>query len=164
MSSNNNDVNETTEKFKMFKSNNYKSLKGIVRIMLMPSFSPTFKSGKITKWYGREGDFLKANDVLFDVVTHSLTNSEKAETHLHVEIQEDMYIAKLIESEGETREVQVGAPIAILCEESSDVGIAGKLSFMNEIKIVEDCSSKVQICMWQAYVKSKNDPGACGCS
>jgi pyruvate/2-oxoglutarate dehydrogenase complex dihydrolipoamide acyltransferase (E2) component len=130
--------------------------------MLMPTLSPSFKLGKITKWYGRKGDFLKANDILFDVTTHSLTNFDSKESSLHVEIQEDMYIAKVIEEAG-GKEVHVGAPIAILCEEQNDIDVAEKLIIEDDNKMFE-ISNKVQVCMWQAFVRSKNDSGACGCS
>jgi len=39
----------------------------------MPKLSPTMESGTIVKWIKREGDFVKAGDVLFEVATDKAT-------------------------------------------------------------------------------------------
>lgn len=46
--------------------------------LTMPKLSPTMEEGTITKWRKKEGDFVKAGDVLFEVATDKATVEHNA--------------------------------------------------------------------------------------
>eukprot|EP01035_Chromulina_nebulosa_P020628 gene20628-26745_t len=118
----------------------------------MPQLSPTMLSGVITKWHIKETDLIIPYQLVIEISTNSLTNTSNEVSVMEVEVVEgELYVDKLLVKEGEI--VNVGKPIAILKENKGD-----------SISIDEEELGKLPSVMWQAYVKSKSDSGACGCS
>lgn len=68
--------------------------------------------GNIIKWYVKPGDEVKSGTVLADIETDKAT--------LAFENQEDGFLAQLLIPEG-SRDIEVGAPVAIICEESASI-------------------------------------------
>lgn len=76
----------------------------------MPKLSPTMEEGTLTKWHKKEGDHVKAGDVLFEVAT------DKANVE-HAALDEG-WIKKILLKEGET--AKVNQAIAICTEEEKE--------------------------------------------
>jgi pyruvate/2-oxoglutarate dehydrogenase complex dihydrolipoamide acyltransferase (E2) component len=79
--------------------------------ILMPALSPTMTEGKLAKWHVKEGDVVKAGQVLCEIETDKAT--------MEVEAVDEGTIGKLLIAEG-TENVAVNTPIAILLEEGED--------------------------------------------
>lgn len=131
----------------------------------MPTLSPSMTSGTVAKWMVKQGQLLSTYDHIFDVAVENLTKtSEKEEKSiLEVEILEgDVYVAAILAPEGSHR--KIGSPIMVVCEDEKDIDTITKLLQDSHKSTLHKEISESQIAMWQAYVKSKSDAGACGCS
>ncbi|ASG20739.1 pyruvate dehydrogenase complex dihydrolipoamide acetyltransferase [Nitrospirillum viridazoti] len=76
--------------------------------ILMPALSPTMTEGKLAKWVKKEGDTIKAGDVIAEIETDKAT--------MEVEAVDEGTLAKILVPEG-TEGVAVNAKIAVLLEE-----------------------------------------------
>jgi pyruvate dehydrogenase E1 component beta subunit len=79
--------------------------------VLMPALSPTMEEGKLAKWLVREGDSVRAGDVIAEIETDKAT--------MEVEAADDGRLGKILVPEG-TEHVRVNQPIAILLAEDED--------------------------------------------
>ena len=86
--------------------------------ILMPALSPTMEEGKLVKWLVREGDNVRAGDVIAEIETDKAT--------MEVEAAEDGKLGKILVAEG-TEHVPVNRPIALLLVDGE--GVAGASSF-----------------------------------
>ena len=87
--------------------------------VLMPALSPTMTEGKIASWRKKEGDAIKAGDVLAEIETDKAT--------MEVEAVDEGTLAKILVPAG-TEGVKVNVPIAVLAAEGEDVAAASKSS------------------------------------
>ena len=76
--------------------------------ILMPALSPTMEEGKLAKWLVKEGQTVKAGDVIAEIETDKAT--------MEVEAVDEGKVGQLLVSEG-TEGVKVNTPIATLLEE-----------------------------------------------
>jgi pyruvate dehydrogenase E2 component (dihydrolipoamide acetyltransferase) len=83
--------------------------------ILMPALSPTMEKGNLAKWLKKEGDKVKAGDILAEIETDKAT--------MEYEAIEEGVIAKILVPEG-TADVAVNEPIAVLAAEDEDVKAA----------------------------------------
>jgi pyruvate dehydrogenase E2 component (dihydrolipoamide acetyltransferase) len=83
--------------------------------ILMPALSPTMTEGTLAKWLVKEGDTIKAGDVIAEIETDKAT--------MEVEAVDEGVLAKILVAAG-TENVAVNAPIAILAGEGEDAGEA----------------------------------------
>ena len=83
--------------------------------VLMPALSPTMTEGTLASWLVKEGDSVKAGDVIAEIETDKAT--------MEVEALDDGVVAKLAVAEG-TQNVAVNAVIAVLAEDGESVGDA----------------------------------------
>jgi pyruvate dehydrogenase E2 component (dihydrolipoamide acetyltransferase) len=83
--------------------------------ILMPALSPTMTEGKLAKWLKKEGDEVKAGDVIAEIETDKAT--------MEVEAVDEGKLQKILVAEG-TDGVQVNAPIAVLLGEGEDPSAA----------------------------------------
>jgi pyruvate dehydrogenase E2 component (dihydrolipoamide acetyltransferase) len=83
--------------------------------ILMPALSPIMEKGNLAKWLKKEGDKVKAGDVLAEIETDKAT--------MEYEAIDDGVIAKILVPEG-TADVAVNQPIAVLAAEGEDVKAA----------------------------------------
>jgi pyruvate dehydrogenase E2 component (dihydrolipoamide acetyltransferase) len=81
--------------------------------ILMPALSPTMEEGKLAKWLVREGQTVKAGDIIAEIETDKAT--------MEVEAVEEGRISKLLIAEG-TEGVKVNAPIALVLAEGESEG------------------------------------------
>jgi pyruvate dehydrogenase E2 component (dihydrolipoamide acetyltransferase) len=73
--------------------------------ILMPALSPTMEEGKLAKWHVKEGDAVKAGDILAEIETDKAT--------MEFESIDEGRIGKILIPEG-TEGVKVNQPIAVL--------------------------------------------------
>jgi pyruvate dehydrogenase E2 component (dihydrolipoyllysine-residue acetyltransferase) len=83
--------------------------------VLMPALSPTMTEGSLAKWHKKEGDTVKAGDVLAEIETDKAT--------MEFEAVDEGTLGKILVPEG-TQHVAVNAPIAVILgvgEKASDI-------------------------------------------
>src|ERR1700710_1943532 len=83
--------------------------------ILMPALSPTMTEGKLSKWLKKEGDAIKAGDVIAEIETDKAT--------MEVEAVDEGTLSKILVPEG-TDNVAVNTPIASLTGEDEDASAA----------------------------------------
>lgn len=83
--------------------------------ILMPALSPTMEKGNLAKWLKKEGDKVKAGDIIAEIETDKAT--------MEYEAVDEGTLAKIIVPEG-TQDVAVNSPIAVLAAEGEDVKAA----------------------------------------
>jgi pyruvate dehydrogenase E1 component beta subunit len=76
--------------------------------ILMPALSPTMEQGKLAKWLKKEGDSIRAGDVIAEIETDKAT--------MEVEAVDEGTLAKIIVPEG-AENVAVNSPIAVIVAE-----------------------------------------------
>ncbi len=83
--------------------------------ILMPALSPTMEEGTLAKWNVKEGDEVKAGDVIAEIETDKAT--------MEVEAVDEGKVGKLVIPEG-TEGVKVNSLIAVLLEDGEDASAA----------------------------------------
>jgi pyruvate dehydrogenase E1 component beta subunit len=83
--------------------------------VLMPALSPTMTEGKIARWTKKEGDAIKAGDVIAEIETDKAT--------MEVEAVDEGTLAKILVAEG-TENVAVNTLIALIAAEGEDIAAA----------------------------------------
>ncbi|WP_439576148.1 pyruvate dehydrogenase complex dihydrolipoamide acetyltransferase [Phreatobacter sp.] len=83
--------------------------------ILMPALSPTMEKGNLAKWLKKEGDAIKAGDVIAEIETDKAT--------MEVEAVDEGILAKILVAEG-TQDVPVNQLIAVIAGEGEDVKAA----------------------------------------
>lgn len=83
--------------------------------ILMPALSPTMEEGKLAKWLKKEGDAIKAGDILAEIETDKAT--------MEVEAVDEGILAKILISDG-TENVAVNTPIGVIAADGEDVAAA----------------------------------------
>jgi len=76
--------------------------------ILMPALSPTMTEGSLAKWHKKEGDTVKAGDVLAEIETDKAT--------MEFEAVDEGTLGRILVPEG-TQHVQVNQPIAVILGE-----------------------------------------------
>jgi len=74
----------------------------------MPALSPTMTEGNLAKWHKKEGDAVKAGEVIAEIETDKAT--------MEVEAVDEGVIGKILIPAG-TQNVAVNTPIAMLLAE-----------------------------------------------
>src|SRR5580700_1611099 len=83
--------------------------------ILMPALSPTMTEGTLARWLKKEGETIKAGDVIAEIETDKAT--------MEVEAVDEGVLGKILVQDG-TANVAVNAPIAVLVEEGEAVPAA----------------------------------------
>ncbi len=86
--------------------------------VLMPALSPTMTEGNLAKWHKKEGDKVKAGDILAEIETDKAT--------MEFEAVDEGTLGRILVPEG-TKGVQVNQPIAVILgegEKASDIKAA----------------------------------------
>src|SRR5690348_16357674 len=79
--------------------------------VLMPALSPTMTEGNLAKWHKKEGDEVKAGDILAEIETDKAT--------MEFEAVDEGTLGKILVPEG-TQAVKVNEPIAVILGEGED--------------------------------------------
>ena len=80
----------------------------MVTEILMPALSPTMEEGTLAKWLKKEGDAVKAGDIIAEIETDKAT--------MEFEAVDEGIMGKILIDEG-TQGVKVNTPIAVLVDE-----------------------------------------------
>ena len=85
--------------------------------ILMPALSPTMEKGNLAKWLKKEGDSIKAGDIIAEIETDKAT--------MEVEAVDEGTLAKIVVPEG-TSDVPVNDVIGLIAAEGEDAkSVAG---------------------------------------
>src|SRR3979490_2270865 len=79
--------------------------------ILMPALSPTMEEGRLAKWHVKEGDAVKAGDILAEIETDKAT--------MEFEAIDEGRIGKILIPEG-AEGIKVNVPIALLETEDGE--------------------------------------------
>jgi pyruvate dehydrogenase E1 component beta subunit len=85
--------------------------------VLMPALSPTMEKGNLARWVKKEGDAVKAGDVIAEIETDKAT--------MEVEAVDEGTLGQILVPEG-TEDVAVNTPIATILAEGESAGAAAK--------------------------------------
>lgn len=85
--------------------------------ILMPALSPTMTEGNLVKWHKKEGDVVKAGQVIAEIETDKAT--------MEVEAVDEGILGRIIVPEG-SESVAVNSLIALLLEEGEDASVLDK--------------------------------------
>ena len=107
--------------------------------VIMPKLGLTMESGKIEKWHKKEGDKVKAGEVLFEVMTDKVT--------IEVESYNSGVLRKILRVEGE--EVPITEVVAYIGEEDEEIPqaeseLAAEDKKKVELKKAEEAAEKVK--------------------
>lgn len=107
--------------------------------VIMPKLGLTMESGKIEKWHKKEGNKVKAGEVLFEVMTDKVT--------IEVESYNSGILRKILRVEGE--EVPVTEVVAYIGEEDEEIPkaeseLAAEDKKKVEVKKAEEAAEKVK--------------------
>ncbi len=96
--------------------------------ILMPALSPTMTEGNLAKWHKKEGDTVKAGEVIAEIETDKAT--------MEVEAVDEGILGKILVAAG-TQNVSVNTPIATLLAdgETNDNSAAGPVPVKNDLDI-----------------------------
>lgn len=108
--------------------------------ILMPALSPTMTEGNLAKWLKKEGDQVKAGDVIAEIETDKAT--------MEVEAVDEGILGKILVAEG-AQAVAVNTPIAVLVEEGEDASnieaSASKSKAVTDIPCVPQSSASPMV-------------------
>lgn len=93
-------------------------------LLPMPALSPTMEMGTISKWELKEGDSFGPGSVICSVETDKAT--------MDFEAQDDGIIAKILKDGPDAVDIPIGAPIAVVVEEESDVAAFADFTITEE--------------------------------
>src|SRR3990167_1847157 len=79
--------------------------------ILMPALSPTMEKGNLAKWLKKEGEAVKAGDIIAEIETDKAT--------MEVEAVDEGTLGKILVAEG-AQDITVNQPIAVLLSEGED--------------------------------------------
>jgi pyruvate dehydrogenase E2 component (dihydrolipoamide acetyltransferase) len=79
--------------------------------ILMPALSPTMEKGNLAKWLKKEGEAVKAGDIIAEIETDKAT--------MEVEAVDEGTLGKILVAEG-AQDIPVNQPIAVLLSEGED--------------------------------------------
>lgn len=153
----------------------------------MPSLSHAMQSGRISRWLKAPGELVSVYDILAEVTTDNLVEEAyrlddfAGAVTLLLESQEEAYLAAVLVPDGQ--EVPIGTPVAILCEDESDVAAtadaaqrlksAGLTNVYDEASMLRQQQQEeargfsLQLLEWQSYLKESskdtNSSSSCGC-
>jgi pyruvate dehydrogenase E2 component (dihydrolipoamide acetyltransferase) len=85
--------------------------------VLMPALSPTMTEGNLAKWHKKEGDAVKAGDILAEIETDKAT--------MEFEAVDEGTLGRILVPEG-TQAVKVNQPIAMILGEGEDAAALDK--------------------------------------
>jgi len=85
--------------------------------VLMPALSPTMTEGSLAKWHKKEGDTVKAGDILAEIETDKAT--------MEFEAVDEGTLGRILVPEG-TKGVLVNQPIAVILGEGESAGDIAK--------------------------------------
>ena len=117
--------------------------------ILMPALSPTMSEGKLSKWLVKEGDIIKAGDLLAEIETDKAI--------MEFESSEDGTLKKILINEG-TENIKVNEPIALLETSNSLIEETSPSKIVKENKKIskKETKSNNSLLVGKSEVLQKN--------
>ncbi len=112
--------------------------------ILMPALSPTMKEGNLARWLKKEGDKIKAGEVIAEIETDKAT--------MEVEAVDEGILGKIIIAGG-TENVAVNSLIALILEEGEDQKSLANYA-KNTSNVLPKNESKPQVKIEEVAVKN----------
>lgn len=141
-----------------------KKLKGVVYVLMMPALSPSMARGTVTQLYSTApGSVVSKYSLFADIKCKSLMKAAapEEEVELEIELQDDVVVARVLTAVGEI--VNIGAPLAVFCEEEEDVELAAAIDVSTADSLNTALgNANIRAAVWQAYVKSEKHSISCG--
>lgn len=103
--------------------------------ILMPALSPTMKEGNLAKWIKKEGEKIKAGEVIAEIETDKAT--------MEVEAVDEGILAKILVTEG-TENVAVNSCIALLLENGEDKKLLDGYSIKASTEKTQDNTNNIE--------------------
>ncbi|HEX4112044.1 MAG TPA: pyruvate dehydrogenase complex dihydrolipoamide acetyltransferase [Stellaceae bacterium] len=116
--------------------------------LLMPALSPTMTEGKLAKWSKKEGDAVKAGDVIAEIETDKAT--------MEFEAVDEGTLGKILVPEG-AENIAVNQPIAILLEEGEDKSALDQAP-KSPVKTLEAPKAETKVASTPAPAPTPNPP------
>ncbi len=104
--------------------------------ILMPALSPTMKEGNLAKWIKKEGDKIKAGEVIAEIETDKAT--------MEVEAVDEGILGKILIKEG-TENVAVNSCIALILNEGEDKKILNEYSAAKPETKNQDSAKTIEV-------------------
>jgi len=105
--------------------------------ILMPALSPTMTEGTLARWLKKEGDTVKAGDVIAEIETDKAT--------MEVEAVDEGILGKLLVADG-TEGVKVNQPIAILVGAAQFATTAAAATFRSTATTPSTAAGRICAC------------------
>lgn len=121
--------------------------------ILMPALSPTMTEGNLTKWLKKEGDAVKAGDVIAEIETDKAT--------MEVEAADEGILGRIVVSAG-AEQVAVNTVIALLLEEGEDPTVLEKAPSSMQAQHKEAPSKTLQVGIQVNASTDKSPPPSTG--
>ena len=96
--------------------------------ILMPALSPTMEKGNLAKWVKKEGEAVKAGDVIAEIETDKAT--------MEVEAADEGTLGKILVPEG-TADVAVNTPIALILADGEAASVLKRVDVGAEERAAE---------------------------
>ena len=119
--------------------------------ILMPALSPTMEEGTLAKWHVREGDAVKAGQILAEIETDKAT--------MEFEAVDEGTIGRLLVAEG-TAGVKVNTPIAEMAGDDAEAPVPAATPAVNASGGPGDASSAGEKAAVAADARSAAEPQA----
>jgi pyruvate/2-oxoglutarate dehydrogenase complex dihydrolipoamide acyltransferase (E2) component len=119
------------------------------KVISLPKLSPSFKYGDFEKWHVEEGDQIEMHQLIYDVKTTSLTDTDSAQRCLEIESHEEGWLARAFVHGGE-ESIMPGTPLGIMVEEKDNIDLFAKLSANDFLSDSADVTGDF---VYQAYTK-----------
>ncbi len=103
--------------------------------ILMPALSPTMKEGNLAKWIKKEGDKIKAGDVIAEIETDKAT--------MEVEAVDEGILGKILVADG-TENVEVNSLIALILEDGEDKSVLDSYKAKASSKAAAPAAAKTE--------------------
>src|SRR3989337_1342099 len=104
--------------------------------VLMPALSPTMEKGNLAKWLKKEGDTVKAGDVIAEIETDKAT--------MEVEAVDEGTLGQILVPEGAT-DVAVNTPIAVIVAAGEDAAVFTDGDFATQQKAAESAPPAIAV-------------------
>jgi len=127
------------------------------RLLVMPKLSPTMEQGLIRKLLIKPSQYTEPYQHVMDISVHSMLNSSNDVQEMEIELHDESYVVSIFPEAQEGCTLKVGEPIALLCDDKSDLLNADGIEISKSYNAYSSANSphSIEIALWQAYAKSE---------
>jgi pyruvate dehydrogenase E2 component (dihydrolipoamide acetyltransferase) len=122
------------------------------KVIPLPQLSPSFQTADLEAWHKSEGDYVDMHELIFDVSTDSLTDTDEEVRWMEIESHEEGFLARIF-VHGGAENVEPGKPLAIMVEEETDIAVFANMT-ADQFESSADFTTNGDF-LYQAYTKKK---------